>query len=158
MPFRYDSYCGIFCGACRVMGANERGDTEWLEKFAAEHKCTLEDLNCHGCKSAQADICCADCDTRTCARAKGVEFCIECAEYPCQELSDFRNDKYAHHSTIFKNLAAIKEMGVEAWLAEEKKRWACPQCGERFYWFSEKCARCGAELYNATREEPDLTD
>lgn len=157
MSFQYDSYCGLNCGACQVMGANERGDKAWLEKFAAEHKCKPEDLICHGCKSPEAAICCADCDTKVCAEGKGVEFCIECTEFPCQRLSDFHNDKYPHHSAIFKNLAAIREKGVEAWLAEEKKRWACPKCGERFYWYSEKCAKCGTELYNATKEEPDLT-
>jgi hypothetical protein len=157
MSFQYDSYCGLYCGACQVMGANERGDTEWLQKFAAEHKCTPQDLICHGCKSPEAAIVCADCPTKVCAESKGVEFCFECAEFPCQRISDFRNDKYPHHSAIFRNLAAIKAQGVEAWLEGEKKRWACPQCGERFYWYSEKCAKCGTELYNATKEEPDIT-
>lgn len=157
MPFRYDSYCGLNCGACSVMGANERGDTEWLAKVAAQEGCKPEDLQCHGCKTAENCIYCADCDIKLCAEDNGLEFCFECREFPCQRISDFRNDEWAHHSAIFKNLAAIKEKGVEAWLAEEKKRWACPKCGTRFYWYSEKCAKCGTKLYNAVKEEPDLT-
>ena len=157
MSFRYDSYCGLYCGACNIMGANERGDSEYLKKFAAEYKCKTEDLICRGCKTAKPANVCAQCKIRVCAMGRGVEFCNECVDYPCQNLTDLSR-RLPHLKALFRNLAAIKEKGVEAWLGEEKKRWACPQCGERFYWYSEKCAQCGTELYNATKEEPDLTD
>ena len=94
---------------------------------------------------------------RACAREKGLEFCSECPDYPCETLSSFRNDAAPHHSTIFKNLERIKEIGPEEWLEEQKRRWSCPECGTRFGWYSEKCSDCGAESYNAVSEERDLS-
>ena len=32
MSCRYDSYCGLYCGACPVLGANERNDQDWIKK------------------------------------------------------------------------------------------------------------------------------
>ena len=36
METRYDSYCGLNCGACPVGIANELGDLEGIRKIAAE--------------------------------------------------------------------------------------------------------------------------
>jgi len=47
-------------------------------------------------------------------------------------------------------------MGVKTWLEAQGKRWSCPECGTRFHWYSEKCDKCGAKLYNAVSEEEDL--
>jgi ribosomal protein S27AE len=156
MPFRYDTYCGLNCGACPILGANERGDEEWIKKAAESEPCKPEDLRCQGCKTDVTAIFCTDCEIRLCAREKGVEFCHECTDFPCETISNFRNDRHPHHSVIFKNLRTIKGKGLEVWLAKEKKRWSCKKCGARFYWYSEKCSECGAELYNAIKEERNL--
>jgi predicted RNA-binding Zn-ribbon protein involved in translation (DUF1610 family) len=133
------------------MGANERGDSEWLENFAARRECEPGDLICRGCKTDQPANVCANCKIKVCAMGRGVEFCNDCAEYPCPLLTDL-SKRLPHLKVLFRNLAAIKEKGVDVWLAEEKKRWSCPECGERFFWYSEKCTKCGAELYNAMKE------
>lgn len=156
MSFRYDTYCGLNCGACPVLGANERGDQSWLEATAQQWKKNTEDLRCQGCKTEVTAAFCTDCGMRKCARERGLEFCGSCEDYPCEQITSFRNDKAPHHSAVFTNLAFIKENGVEAWLTSEAKRWACPECGTRFYWYSEKCEKCGAELYNAIAQEKDL--
>jgi len=156
MEFRYDTYCGLNCCACPVLGANERGDKEWIKKVAEDEKCTPNDLRCHGCKTEMVAMYCTDCEMRLCARKKGIEFCNECKDFPCETIKSFRNDKSPHHSVIFRNLRTIKEKGLEAWLEEEVGRWACKKCGARFYWYSKTCSECGAELYNSVKEEKDL--
>ena len=156
MEFRYDTYCGLNCGACAVLGANERGDEEWLEKTAESEPCKPDGLRCHGCKTEVTAMFCTDCGMRLCARKKGIEFCNECKEFPCETIKSFRNDKHSHHSVIFKNLRTIREKGVLAWLEEEGGRWSCPQCGTRFYWYSKKCSGCGADLYDCVKEEKEL--
>ncbi len=156
MEFRYDTYCGLNCGACHFLGAYERGDEEWLKKAAESESCKTDDLRCRGCKTEVTAVFCTDCEMRLCAREKGVEFCNECKDFPCETITNFRNDKHPHHSVIFKNLRAISDTGVEAWLKEEKQRWSCKTCGTRFYWYSKTCTNCGEELYNAVKEEKDL--
>ncbi|MBD3286324.1 DUF3795 domain-containing protein [candidate division WOR-3 bacterium] len=153
----YDTHCGLYCGACPVLMANERGDEEWLQATAKQWKRQPEDLRCLGCKTEITAVFCTGCKMRACAREKGLEFCSECSDYPCEMVKDFRNDDAPHHSVIIKNLERIKEIGGKKWLAEQMERWTCTKCGTRFGWYTEKCEKCGAEVYNAVAEEKDLT-
>jgi hypothetical protein len=158
MKFRYDTYCGLYCGACGVIVAMKNNR---LEEFANAHdfggkKLSAADLECYGCKTTQTAVFCDRCGILDCAVEKGVEFCIECDEYPCDRLKSFQGDQAPHHSAIFKNLERIKEIGIEPWFSEQEKRWSCPACGGRFSWYDEKCESCGAKLYNCKDEEKDL--
>ena len=156
MKVRYDSYCGLNCGACPVGMANEMNDTEAIKAFAKDWGTTVEDLKCTGCKTEITAKFCTNCEMRLCARSKNLEFCVECNEYPCKDITDFRNDKAPHHSIVFFNLQKIKKNGLEEWLKSEKQRWSCNECGTSFNWYSESCEKCGAKLYNAVDEEKDL--
>lgn len=156
MKVRYDSYCGLNCGACPVGRANEMDDTEAIKKMATEWETPLENLKCTGCKTEALSGYCKNCEMRVCARGKSLEFCHECSEYPCELITRFRNDKASHHSAVFKNLENIKTRGLIAWLKGEETRWACQDCGSKFTWYTESCEKCGAELYNAVQEEKEL--
>jgi len=153
MRLRYDTYCGLYCGACPVIAAI-REDS--LEKFAEKHSYTPEQIRCYGCKITQVEAEKDRCPIMDCALEKKVEFCSDCDEYPCEKVKSFKEDKYPHHSAIFKNLDRIKEIGVEPWFSEQENRWKCTACGGRFSWYDEKCENCGAELYNSRDEEKDL--
>ena len=156
MEIRYDTYCGLNCGACPVGLANEQGNVERISEMALEWGSLPEELKCRGCKTEETAVFCTDCRMRVCAREKELEFCIECDDYPCEIISEFRNDEAPHHSAVLKNLELIKKMGLKAWLDAEAKRWSCPECGKRFHWYSENCSECGSSLYNAIAEEKDL--
>lgn len=154
--FVYDAYCGLNCGACRTLIANEEKDERWLVNAAEKRNRKLEEMRCHGCKTDVTAVFCTNCGMRMCAREKGLASCSECSDYPCKKIESFRNDDASHHSAIMKNLDRIREVGKQKWLVEQKERWSCDQCGTRFSWYSEKCSECGAELYNAVAEEEDL--
>ena len=153
MNFRYDSYCGLYCGSCEICLMNEIGK---IKEKAKEWDMNLSEVKCFGCKTNQNSIYCIDCDIKLCAKSKNIEFCHECDEFPCSRISDFRNDKYPHHSVVLKNLKIIKEKGLNSWLNEQKKRWKCPQCGTRFTWYNEICNECGEKLFNCEQEEKQL--
>ena len=156
MEIRYDSYCGLNCGACPVGIANELGDLEGIRKMAGEWGRDPDDLRCGGCKTDLTAVFCTDCGMRVCAMEKKLEFCSECDDFPCGKITKFRNDDAPHHSAVFSNLAKIREMGLENWLDAEAARWSCPECGNRFGWYSKTCDQCGKELYNAVSEEEEL--
>ena len=155
--FVYDTYCGLNCGACHMLIANEEKNEQWLAATAEKQNRKLEDMRCHGCKTDITAIFCANCGMRMCAREKNLEFCSECSDYPCQKIKSFRNDDAPHHSAIIKNLERIRAIGKQKWLVEQRERWSCAECGTRFGWYSEKCSKCGAELYNAVAEEKDMS-
>lgn len=156
MKVRYDAYCGLNCGACPIGLANEQNDDNGLVKMAEEWNARRDDLNCTGCKTATTASFCSNCGMRTCAMDKGLSFCSECSDFPCDTIKDFRNDRAPHHSAIFENLEEIGARGVEAWLAEEENRWSCSSCGTRFTWYSESCVKCGEPLFNAVDQEKNL--
>jgi len=51
-----------------------------------------------------------------------------------------------HCAVMFKNLDSLKVKGLVFWLEEQKNKWSCPDCGEPFTWYQEKCEKCGREL------------
>lgn len=153
MATRYDSYCGLYCGACPMLAATVRGE---VEKKAAEWELAAKNIVCQGCKSKVHAKLSADCVMRLCARDHGFDSCVDCDEYPCGTIQTFERDGYPHHTAVTANLEAIYNRGVDAWLAEQKERWSCPACGTPFTWYEDKCQSCRAELYDACAEERDL--
>jgi len=154
--FDYGAYCGLYCGACAVLVATERGGVEKLLENEEAAAYTVEELTCRGCKTDVLACFCADCEMRLCARERGVAFCSDCDDYPCEHNKAFQADKHPHHSVVLRNLEAIGEGGADAWLAEQAERWKCRSCGARFTWYDDKCDACGSELYDCRAEERDL--
>ncbi|MCF7794686.1 MAG: DUF3795 domain-containing protein [Candidatus Cloacimonetes bacterium] len=153
MKFRYDTYCGLYCGACELLNAFKDGRQEEQAKI---WKVDAEDIRCYGCKSGDLSSWCNECEFKDCAISKNLEFCFECDDYPCQMLKDFQADNAVHHSSVFRGLDRIKEIGIEKWLTEQAERWRCERCGTPSTWYREKCEKCGTELVNCIKEEENL--
>jgi hypothetical protein len=62
---------------------------------------------------------------------KKKEFFFEYGSYPYLNLVEFKNDKYPHHSIVFKNLTSLKENGLTEWLKFQKIRRLCSNCTTR---------------------------
>jgi len=150
---RYDAVCGLYCGACRVVQSNEDGSVEALAKEWGKDP---EQLVCHGCKSDVLASFCADCDFKSCAASRGIEYCFECGDFPCSELIAFRDDDAAHHSVVLRNSEKMREQGVVRWLEGQRERWLCPECGTRFWWYAKTCATCGTALRDSEVEQTEL--
>jgi hypothetical protein len=59
----------------------------------------------------------------------------------------FTNDpRYPYHKAVHRDMARLREMGMEAWLAEQAARWVCRTCGSSFHWFARKCDHCGTRV------------
>lgn len=155
MDFKYDTFCGLYCGACEVLIANKN---ETVEVIARTWNVEPEQLGCSGCKSAINAVYCVDCGIKRCAENKKVEYCFECDEYPCSRLVTFRNDEHPHHSIVLQNLDLVRNQGIDQWLEQQRIRWNCPNCGKGFSWYDKICAVCGSELYSCEDEEKDIID
>ena len=155
MEFRYDTFCGLYCGACDVLQANKRGSVEAL---AQAWEMEPAALRCQGCKSQVNAVYCVDCDVKACARERRVGFCFQCNEYPCDRLVSFRKDDHAHHSIVLQNLDQIRRLGLEPWLVQQRARWSCPQCGTEFAWYDRACSVCACEVSNCEEEEEHIFD
>jgi len=141
--FKSDAYCGLYCAAC----PNYR-KTQSLAGQGRLSGRTTEPTDCKGCKSdLLCQSWCAHCNLKDCARSKGLEFCNQCAEYPCANLEGFKHDaNYPYHFEITGYLTDIKAKGKDAWLADMAKRWSCASCGASHDWWTTKCPSCGKHV------------
>jgi hypothetical protein len=103
--------CGIHCGLCKL---NQALTDENLRQ-------TLAKVNlptCTGCRSidGHCPVIGEQCATWICSQHHGVEFCSECAEFPCGKLapSSDRADKLPHNIKVF-SLALRKARGAHEW-------------------------------------------
>lgn len=60
------------------------------------------------------------CKVRKCCRGRGFYACYECDDFEnCEKLESLH--KGLHYDSCMKNLKAIKEMGLEAWIIRGKR-------------------------------------
>ncbi len=144
--------CGLYCGACSIRAAYSRNDVVLLNAMAdgvslyLGHKVDAKDLACEGCLSDIVSISCRECKIRECAFAKGLMRCSECPDSPCELVKSFNDDGLPHHAEVIKNIERQREIGIDAWIEEQDKRWRCPKCAAGTDWYAGKCPACGAEL------------
>ncbi len=148
MPPKVDkklaAVCGLFCPACQVyIGTKE--DPERLRMMAKRTGRELEKLHCHGCRSEKRCFYCETvCFMAKCAAGKGVEFCGDCAEYPCKGLKEVQ-EQAPHRIELWKSHAHRKEAGLETWYAEMIEHYSCPRCHTINSAYDSKCRKCGHE-------------
>lgn len=60
------------------------------------------------------------CATLDCVKAKGVELCCDCNDFPCAYLAPTADGaaQYPHNIKVY-NLCRINKIGLERWIEEE---------------------------------------
>lgn len=132
---RYLTCCGLFCGACSSMLLHEKNEGD---AGLADFNCEYEEEPCAGCASG----CNQDCEYILCCKAHEADTCAFCSEFPCKLIQNFSKDEWPHHIEVLDNLSRMKDIGVEAWIEEQKQRWSCPNCGARTHWYQSTCRNC----------------
>jgi hypothetical protein len=144
MPSLVSAYCGLYCGSCARFLETARRPAGAVAAPGQEP--------CLGCRSDVNSPWCAQCNLKRCARGKGVEFCGECAEYPCADLRAFRDDpRFPYHAEVGDHLRTIAEHGEAEWLRRMERKWTCPTCGAKADWYSRSCPRCAGPMPGFSR-------
>ncbi len=108
--------CGIDCGNCPLSLC--RDDPALLEALV-QRGIPRDRLPCPGCRGAHGDCPgnAARSETYECVQQRGVDYCFECADFPCGKLcpSSQRADVLPHNMKVF-NLCTIRRDGVEAFV------------------------------------------
>jgi hypothetical protein len=160
--YNYDSYCGIYCGACDIMMSYKTGEKNSLAHFWDERtvktfqkKIGLHydenkpfSYRCNGCKSDVLFVNCAVCQIRECAINSKVEHCIDCEKYPCEQIVNSKKLELLlpHLKSNRVNMEEIKKVGITLWLSEQEDKWKCPRCKTGFSWYTRKCKNCEENL------------
>ncbi len=110
--------CGIDCFNCLMYRAIEN---EELRKGLSKNMgIPFEKAVCRGCRDENGTIdflgMTEPCNVYKCITAKGINFCCDCPDFPCDHLhpyADGASDR-PHNTKVF-NLCLIKKMGLESW-------------------------------------------
>lgn len=145
MEYQYDAYCGLYCGVCDVLQANQEGRHAEMATQAGN---TPENYVCRGCKTTQVSQWCGTCAIRQCAQEQGVEWCLMCRKFPCEDwMQFFTNPQFAaYHKHARRNMEDILAHGKETWLEQQARYWRCAACGHPIAWTDTVCRQCGSEL------------
>lgn len=115
--------CGIACFNCAAYLANT--DKEIRARVAKQLNIKPDDVECQGCRSngGKCGVMPTKCRVYPCAESKGVKFCCDCPDFPCDLLQPVcdKADSLPHNTKVF-NLCLIKKMGVERWAKEKAKQ------------------------------------
>jgi len=141
---RLAAVCGLFCPACTIfIGTSD--DPERLKVIAERVQKPVEELQCDGCRSGKRCFYCRErCKMGQCAHEKGADFCVECREYPCEDLKVFQAEM-PHRIELWKSQERIKEVGYEKWYAEMLDHYSCPECHTLNSAYDLRCRNCGRE-------------
>lgn len=101
---------------------------------------------CPGCQfeGAGKTARCSNCATVQCASARGLTFCVDCADYPCLRIKRLdKSYKQRYNVSLIKEARDMRAMGETAYLAEQSVRWRCKQCGGVVSLHTSICSACG---------------
>jgi hypothetical protein len=124
--------CGMNCRLCSGYLAYSKGIPKKRGKI----------IHCAGCRPRNKQ--CAYL-MRNCSalREKKIDFCFECADFPCNRLmhTDERYKKNFNASLI-ENLYEIKSAGLDQFIKDQKEKYKCPKCGDVICIHNGKCYKC----------------
>jgi hypothetical protein len=89
---------------------------------------------------------CSVCAIKRCAEPAMAEtgFCHSCAKLPCarmRQLDTRYRTKYG--MSMIENLEIVREVGLDAFIEEERVRWTCRGCGAVVCVHRAECIYCG---------------
>ena len=117
--------CGLDCSDCEVHEINLTNELAGLihTRMGVPKR---GEIACKGCRREDGKrfhLPAEGCATLNCAKAKGVDFCYECSDFPCELLAPTADKaaRYPHNMKAY-NLCRIKNIGLERWIGEEARQ------------------------------------
>lgn len=108
-----------------------------------------EKNKCPGCQGDNTNkpINCVKCVILNCDSLKRnkLKYCSEkCEKFPCTRLKNLDKRYQTKYSmSMIENLKDIEQLGIRAFIANEKIRWTCSECGGVICVHRGYCSKCG---------------
>ena len=132
--------CGLYCGVCGILIADRDNNQKFKEKLCTVYGTKVEDLHCKGCLSDDVFGYCKVCSIKTCTKEKGYDGCHQCDDFPCELIEKFPMP--VGKRVMLRAIPEWREMGTEAWVKSEEKRYHCPSCGYELFRGAKRCRQC----------------
>ncbi len=113
--------CGLACFLCDIYEKNLT--SELAETIHNKMGVPKDAIGCKGCRQQDGNhfhLGSEGCATLNCVKAKGVDMCSECDDFPCELLAPTADQakSYPHNMKVY-NLCRIKKVGIEKWAKDE---------------------------------------
>lgn len=143
--YTYISYCGkYYCAFCDYHKGTIVKDAKNLLAFAERYGslrliannnnvCNFDeflkalkwlasqDTPCKGCRFGGGWSWWGDCPVRDCCIEKGVNFCYQCQDFPCEKLNE--EPLLDRKKAMIEANNQIKIKGIESWMQQLKKKY-----------------------------------
>ena len=128
MEFQLVAPCGINCRIC------------WAYM--------REKNTCPGCRVDEPykSNSCINCKIKNCEKmvAGKLEYCYECAEFPCQRVKHLdKRYRTKYGTSVIGNLTSIREIGIDQFIELDHQKWTCPECEAMLSMHKPQCLSCG---------------
>ena len=119
--------CGMNCGTC-------------IAYLREKNKCP-------GCREPDPNKpkTCRQCKIKNCSTFQSgkIRFCFSCETFSCDRLKHLdKRYRTKYRMSMIENLETIKKWGIKIFVADEKSRWACSECGGTICVHKGYCLRC----------------
>lgn len=133
--FKYNGLiapCGMNCGLC-IGHLREKRPCGGCFKIDDKNKPKV----CRSCKIV-------NCDLLTETKSG---FCYDCEKYPCTRLKNLdKRYRTNYGMSMTKNLAYIKDYGLNRFLRKEEDKWKCKVCGAGLCVHRNFCLNCKTKI------------
>jgi len=143
---QHAAVCGLFCPSCRNF-IRTTEEPKRPEETLNQFNTPTEDTRCHGCRSDVRISYCNTCKLYYCSIEKGVDFCGQCSDYPCNDLKEFQATG-AHRFELWKAHEKIKKVGYDKWMKEMIDHYSCSNCRTINSAYDQQCRSCGYQPSN----------
>ncbi len=124
------SFCGMNCNICSGYLAYSRNIPKERGKISHCIGCGPRNKKCSFLKGR-------------CPYVKDVQFCFECAEFPCESLKTLdKRYRTKYDMSMIDNLNEIKSNGVDKFLQNQREKYRCLNCGGVISVHNKKCYDC----------------
>lgn len=139
IPASYLAPCGVDCFNCYA-------------RLRAKNSCS-------GCRSdsPQKPKHCLQCSRKSCAAGKGLTYCNECGRYPCASIKSLQKNYMQKYGVDLRgNFSVVENLGIDKFMAMEKARWTCNDCGGIISQHDNRCSECGKMFLEGGAAIPSL--
>ena len=108
---------------------------------------------CPGCREEEdaKPAYCQRCKLSNCVIEQGIDFCFQCTAFPCKLVKQIdKRYRTSYQVNLIGDALRLKSAGAVHYLAAEKERWGCPECGGVVSMHTRLCSECGEETSRQT--------
>lgn len=103
--------------------------------------------SCDGCKKGDDGKPghCRKCKIKNCVGEKNLSHCFACQNFPCTLVKNLERSYTRRYGvSIINNGRSAKASGLSSFMAAERLKWECLDCGGAFSQHDGICSECGS--------------